>query len=181
MTGAQAGVLKMNEHTNETLNEVTDPKTRGKLTGLQEVVFDVDAEVNRLQQAINAQKALVDASEAIAKRMKDEYKVITAKMDNDEIDHREAKVRMDQAKKMVKAINDAKAESEKDLAKMEGQMVGLRKASGYGAKRFEDAKLKWERQKRTFEEDEEDELRSEPKKKPRKTAKKKTAKKKAKK
>jgi len=133
---------------NPSLEEIKHPETRGRLTGIQEMVLEFDQEVLNLKKSIDERRGVIHASKVIGDRIFQECNVINKKVDDAGLSVEEAKIRIDQVQKIVYIIREIQKENEKDLSQMYGRIAGLEKAGQMAAKRFEDTRLKFERHER---------------------------------
>lgn len=148
---------------NESLNEIENPETRARLTGIQEVVLDFDQEVRSLEKQELERKALSGACASIGQRLLQECAAINKKIDEGLLPVEEARIRMDQAKRMVEVVRSIEADSRKDLFVLQGKISGLRAAAERAAKRFDETVQKYERHKRMEAEDRAERGEPEPK------------------
>ena len=129
---------------NTSLEEIKHPETRGRLTGIQEMVLEFDQEVLNLKKAIDERRGVVHASKVIGERIFQECNVVNKKVDDAGLSVEEAKIRIDQIQKNVYIIREIQKENERDLSQMYGRIAGLEKAGQMAAKRFEDTRMKFE-------------------------------------
>jgi len=133
---------------NPSLEEIKHPETRGRLTGIQEMVLEFDQEVLNLKKSIDERRGVVHASKVIGDRIFQECNVINKKVDDSGLTVEEAKIRIDQIQKTVYIIREIQKENERELSQMYGRIAGLEKAGQMAAKRFDDTRLKFERHER---------------------------------
>jgi len=133
---------------NPSLEEIKHPETRGRLTGIQEMVLEFDQEVLNLKKSIDERRGVVHASKVIGDRIFQECNVINKKVDDSGLSVEEAKIRIDQIQKTVYIIREIQKENERELSQMYGRIAGLEKAGQMAAKRFEDTRLKFKRHER---------------------------------
>lgn len=151
------------EHVNETISEIGNPKSEAKLTGIQEVVFQVDQEIIANRKAIDERRGVVSAAQQIANRVRQEIDKIAGLVHAEELDHEEGKIRSEQTKAIVGVIDEIARNNSGDLTTLIGKLQGLERANELAASRFDAEVLKNERRARMDAEDAEDDLRAEPK------------------
>lgn len=138
---------------NESLNEVSHPETRARLTGIQEVVLDFDHEVKSLEKQELERKALLNASAFIAQRLVQECAQMNKRIDDGTLPVEEGRIRIDQSRRMVEVVKTVEGDNRKELFVLQGRISGLRSAAEKAAKRFDETVQKYERHRRMEEED----------------------------
>jgi len=142
--------------TNETLEEIQDAPTKFKLTGIQEVVFDIDATILETKKALSMKRGIVDATNIIAARLHQERLPIQKMADEEKMAFEEAKARIDQTNKLVSIVQAIGEENKIDLNVIRGKIEGLEHAVKVSEQRFKNEHAKYERWRRIEEEEAED-------------------------
>lgn len=148
---------------NRSLDEVDSPQARSKLEGYQEVVFDIAKELERLDDAIERKKGVVEACGVLVKRIEQECQATMDLVDKNEMKPNEAKIRNDQTMKIIGVLRDIGERNTRDLVVMQGRREGMVSSCDVVERRFEMEKMKFERWKRMEEEDAEEEVGEEEK------------------
>lgn len=150
---------------NETLDEIKHPSVRAKLEGVQEVVYTLDVEMERVRNMLPEKRAMVSACKGIADRLEKEYLVINGWLDEDRFGAPEAKLRIEQAQIMVGIVRDIQEINSEELQKLEGRLTGLDTAAKISEQKFNETALKYQRHQRMEEEEREAKEALRPKKK----------------
>ena len=139
---------------NETLKEIESPMVRSKLEGVQEIVYSIDKELNRIDQTIKDQRAVASAAKALFGKLEQEFGVINKKITDGEYPMEIGKIRMDQMKRAVAIAHEVILQAESMALRLEGKKVGLQVAVDLSEGCFNETVGKYNRHKRMFEEDE---------------------------
>lgn len=150
----------MENPTNKTLDEVKEPGTRGKLEGFQEVSFDVDTEIKNVKRDIEARKVTAQVANLLGARIFGEAQFIQGQVDKSAMLPDEAKIRMDQTRKITDMVRTFEGEMKAEAIKLSGKLSGLEQTSQLLSKRFTDTSLKYERHQRMEAEDAENDPRA---------------------
>lgn len=140
----------------EHLSEVSDPQTRSKLEGFQETSYSIDEQIIRTRTAMEQKRGVVQAADIIATRLFQECIPVNKKVDAEEMDTTEAKIRINQIEKLVQIVRDIKAENSGDLLVLKGVIQGLQKAQAATESKFQETISKYERWQRIEAEDAEE-------------------------
>lgn len=139
---------------NPSIGEVNDPQVRSKLEGFQESVADIAREMEKLDDAIERKKGVVEGCATLANRVRDECKSTMNLVDKEEMDPEEAKIRNDQTMKIVQLLSEIGERNTRDLVVMEGRREGLSQSCDVIEKRFYTEAGKYERWIRIEQEEE---------------------------
>lgn len=133
---------------NQSLDEVKHPETKGKLTGLQELVFDVDKEILQGRQALTEKKAHVSAAEMFSQRLLSECSAIQNQIDEKKITLEEGKQQMAGMKRAIDVSRGFVQDNKSEFLKIQGKLLGLERAVQLTEARFNGEKGKYERWQR---------------------------------
>ena len=142
------------------IEEVKDPGTRGRLEGVQSVVYDLDRAIQETKTLITNRQAAAAQTGVIANMVFQHCTPINALVDKGEMDPAEAKLRVDTIKQVVQSIQDVEAEVRGEVARLKGKLEGIEASVAVAGLRFKDEALKYERHERMFNEDDEGENES---------------------
>jgi len=142
---------------NKSLQEIKEPGTRAKLEGIQEVSFDIDAEIASTRKDVDTKKMMVTAINQVANRVFGEAQAIQSAVDKGTMAPEEAKIRMEQTQRITTNIKSFEAECRAEALKAQGKLMGLEQLTLKIGKRFDDTVLKYERHQRMEAEDAEQE------------------------
>lgn len=152
----------MENPTNKTLDEVKEPGTRGKLEGFQEMSFDIDTEIKTTKRDIEARKVTAQVANLLGARIFGEAQYIQGQVDKSAMLPEEAKIRMDQTRKITDMVRTFEGEMKAEAIKLSGKLSGLEHTSQLLGKRFSDTTAKYERHQRMEAEDAENNPRTPP-------------------
>lgn len=138
------------------IDEVKDPGTRGRLEGVQSVVYDLDLAIKQTKELIAARKAAAGQTHNIAEMVFQHCVPINHLVDKGEMEPDEAKLRVDTIKQVVKSIQDTEAEIRAEVERLNGKVEGLEASVAVAGARFNNEALKYERHERMAQEDEEE-------------------------
>jgi hypothetical protein len=141
---------------NNSLDEVTDPIARAKLSGIQETVFGVSAMIIQSRKSIDEKRGVIAAADAIAQRVIDECVPLSKAAGEEKLDKDEAKIRIDTTQKLAAIIRGMAAENRKELVHLQGQIVGLERAAKSAEEHFNSETAKFQRYQRMEAEDEDE-------------------------
>lgn len=142
---------------NKSLQEIKEPGARAKLEGIQEVSFDIDAEIASARENVGTEKMMVTAINQVATRVFGEAQAIQVAVDRGTMAPEEAKIRMEQTQRITSSIKTFEAECRAEALKAQGKLMGLEQLVLKIGKRFDDTVLKYERHQRMEAEDAEQE------------------------
>lgn len=143
---------------NPQLEQIEHPETKAKLTGMQEMASDMGMQVLKLHSDMDQKKGVVAAAGMIAARIHEECKPIQHEVDVEKMEPEEAKIRIDQIQKIVRIVEEIRELNQRDIHVIRGQMEGLKRATDMIENRFNSEVAKYDRHKRMFEDDEEEDL-----------------------
>lgn len=149
---------------NDTVEQIDNPSTKGKLEGMQEVANDFGAYVMKLHSDLEQKKGVVAAAKMIAARIMAEREPIQHEIDVEKMDPDEAKIRINQIEKIAFIVQDIERNNHTDITLIRGRIEGLKVATDLVENRFNGEIGKHERWKRIEEEEaaEEADLRGVP-------------------
>lgn len=132
----------------DTIQDIQDPNTRGRLEGVQSVVFSLDEEMGRVRKAMEEKRCVVGAARAIHIRLQQEHLVVNKEMDAGKITHDTAKIQSDTIKRLVDIVRGVEAENHSDYTKLQGQVTALENVAKISENIFNGEVGKYERWKR---------------------------------
>jgi hypothetical protein len=141
---------------NESINEIKEPTARGKLAGLQEMVWELDQAVLEARGSVREKNGVVSASDVIAKRLQQECLVINKKLDDELIPKEEARIRVNQTEALVAIVRSIAEQNRADMNALRGKIEGLQLAATKAGERFKNEAAKYERHQRMEAEEEEE-------------------------
>lgn len=130
---------------NETLNEITDPVARSKLAGIQESVFSVDAEIERVKASLEGKRGMLAAFQLGATRVYDRCGRIHKAVEEGKMDPERGKARVAEVEAASKILRDLAAEQHNDLVNLRGQIDGMERSVQVIGGRFKAEAAKFER------------------------------------
>lgn len=142
--------------------DITEPSSLAKLSGVQVAVTSIEELAMEVQGKIPEKRGVVSACRVVAKRIFDECLPINAKVQAEQMDAAEAKIRIDEVKRISAIVTEIGDRNQEDIKRMEGEVEGHKKAANVLAKKYEMMAIKYERDERIQREDEEDQRESEP-------------------
>jgi hypothetical protein len=135
------------------LEEITDQIAKAKLTGIQESVYSVDAEIVAIKKNIDEKRGVIAAADLIAKRLLEETLPVQKAADEERMEMPEAKIRIEVIQKLSEIVRNIAIENRNDLILIRGQVMGLERAAKAMEARFAGEVGKYERWKRIQAED----------------------------
>ena len=135
--------------------DITEPTSIAKLAGVQVAVKQLEELALTTRRAIPEKRGVISACRVLAKRIFDECVPINAEVQSGKMEPDEAKIRIDEVKRISKIVAEVGDRNTEDIKRMEGEVEGQKKAAEFLAKTYEEMALKYERHERIERENDE--------------------------
>jgi len=138
--------------------EIANETSLAKLSGVQVAINQLDELAKTRSSAIPEKRGIVFACQVIAKRIFDDCNWVNGSVDENKFTPKEAKIRIEQIKRIVDIVNEIGKVNTTDVISLRGEIAGHKKSADLLAKKYEEMATKYERYERIEREDALEEL-----------------------
>ena len=135
---------------NRSIQEVTDPKTRTKLTTVQEMAYEYSKSIMDCKRALDEKRGIVNAAKIIADRIMAECNIVDRDLEEEEVKPEIAKERKAMIVRISNIVTEIGLRNQNDLTMLEGKLAGLELALNLADKRFKAIVAEEERKRELF-------------------------------
>lgn len=139
---------------NKSLDEIKDPLKKAKLTGIQEVAYDLDAQLVEARTNVAQCRSEARVVNVVAMKILEECAKITKGLKDGLFTKEETRVRVDQTKKLIDVIQSYREERVAESRNSAVKLEALERAHAAVTSRFDQEARQAERWQRIHEEDE---------------------------
>lgn len=138
--------------------EITSETSLAKLSGVEIAINYLDDLSKTVSSTIPEKRGIVFACQIIAKRIFDDCNWVNGNVDENKFTPKEAKIRIEQIKRIVDIVNEIGKVNTTDVISLRGEVAGHKKSADLLAKEYAEMATKYERYERVEREDALEEL-----------------------